>query len=430
MTLVSSKFIAIVVLAATCAPAISTRAQEDSSENSATAERQSAPAYADSVKSLIFVEIELTNEGVVAYDSAGDRWTYDFEGLRFVPAQTGVARESGDREGGERRERIEPVEIRCTEEKTVDYPSLTAVTVGQDELVNGDIKSYSRVTVKGWVKGSVQSFNKTVLITSTGQVDGDVKAPDVIVKAGGVVKGEVVKTPPYEIPLDVFTSGISTAGIWVVFGFTLGLSLVVFLVSALAPSRLASVSACVLNYPVKSSLIGLLFVFLLPIIVVLVILTVIGVLVVWLVPIAYFVAFALGVCATSAQVLAVVMRRLGKLNPGMPTASIIGIAFYMGLWVLVALAFHPNAAEPSGILLLLLAIFATCYPVFAGTGAVVLTRFGSRSYLSRRESSGPSGEPAPAPAPPPIPQAPPSVERSEPGTFPGPMPSDPGRDGI
>jgi hypothetical protein len=149
MTLVSSKFIAIVVLAATCALAISTLAQEDSSDDTAMAERQSAPAYADSAKSHIFVEIELTNEGVVAYDSAGDRWTYDFEGLRFVPAQTGAARESGDREGGEQKERIEPVEIRCTEEKTVDYPSLTAVTVGQDELVNGDIKSYSRVTVKG-----------------------------------------------------------------------------------------------------------------------------------------------------------------------------------------------------------------------------------------------------------------------------------------
>jgi hypothetical protein len=193
---------------------------------------------------------------------------------------------------------------------------------------------------------------------------------------------------------------------------------------------LASVSACVVNYPVKSSLIGLLFVFLLPVIVVLVILTVIGVLVVWLVPIAYFIAFALGVCATSAQVLAVVMRRLGKLNPGMPTASIIGIAFYMGLWVLVALTFNANDAQSSDVLLLLLAIFATCHAVFAGTGAVVLTRFGSRSYLSRRQSARPSGEPAPAPAPPPIPQAPPSVERSEPGTFPGPMPSDPGHDGV
>jgi len=430
MKLVSSKFTAIAILAAMCAPAFSTRAQEDSSEISAMAERQSAPTQTDSAKSHVFVEIELTNEGVVAYDSAGDRWTYDFEALSFVPAQAGAARESVDREGGGRRERVEPVEIRCTEEKIVDYPSLTAVNIGHDEYVNGDIKSYGRVTVKGWVKGSIQSFNKAVLITSTGQVDGNVKAPDVVVKDGGVVKGTIVETPPYEIPVEVIKTGLSSAGIWVVFGFTLALSLTVFLISALAPSRVASVTACVVDYPLKSSLIGLLFVFLIPVIIVLVILTVIGVLVVWLVPIAYFIAFALGVCATSAQLLAVVMRRLGKLNPGMPTASIVGIAFYMGLWTLVALAFHPNAAEPSGILLLLLAIFATCYPVFAGTGAVVLTRFGSRSYLSRRESARPSGEPAPVPAPPPIPQAPPGIERSAPGSFPGPMPSDPSRDGI
>ena len=429
MTLLSSKFIAITILTAMCAPAFSTPAQEDSSEIAA-AELRPAPAYGDSVKSLIFVEIELTNEGVVAYDSVGDRWTYDFEALRFVPAEAVTTGEFRGGEGEGVGERVEPVEIRCTEEKSVDYPSLTAVYVGRDECVNGDIKSYSRVTVKGWVKGSVQSFNKTVLITSTGQVDGDVKAPEVVVKEGGVVKGEVVETPPYEIPVEVIKTGLSSAGIWVVFGLTLGLSLVVFLVSALAPSRIANVTACVVGHPLKASLLGLLFVFLIPVIIVLVVLTVIGVLVVWMVPIAYFVAFAMGVCATSAQILAIAMRRLGKLNPGMPTASIVGIAFYMGLWALVALNFDQNSPSPPGILLLLLAIFATCYPVFAGTGAVVMTRFGSRSYLSRRESTRPSGEPAPAPAPPPIPQAPHGVERPAPGSSPGPMSSDPGRDGF
>jgi hypothetical protein len=429
MTLASSKFTAITILALMYALAFSTRAQEDSSEIPMD-ELQPAPAYSDSVKPLIFVEIELTNEGVVAYDSAGDRWTYDFETLRFVPGEAFATGESGGREGEERGEKVEPVETRCTEEKSVDYPSLTAVYVGRDEYVNGNIKSYSRVTVKGWVKGSVQSFNKTVLITSTGQVDGDVKAPEVVVKNGGVVKGEVVETPPYEIPVEVIRTGLSSAGIWVVFGLTLGLLLVVFLLSALAPSRVTNVTACVVGHPVRVSLIGLLFVFLMPVIIVLVILTVIGVLVVWLVPVAYFVAFALGVCATSAQVLAILARRLGKSNPGMPTASIIGIAFYMGLWALVALTFDPNTADAPGVLFLLLAIFATCYPVFAGTGAAVLTRFGSRSYLSRRESAHPSGEPAPAPAPPPIPQAPPSVERSAPGSLPGPMSSDSSRDGV
>ena len=429
MTLVSSKFTAITILALVCAPAFSTWGQEDSSGISASAEPQPHSSSADSVKPLIFVEIELTNEGVVAYDRVGDRWTYDFETLRFAPDDS-PTRESGDREGYEREEKVEPVEIRCTEEKSVDYPSLTAVHIGYDEYVNGDIKSYSRVTIKGWVKGSVQSFNKTVLITSIGQVDGDVKAPEVVVKNGGVVKGEVVETPPYEIPVEVIKTGLSSSGIWVVFGFTLGLSLIVFLVSALAPSRVANVTACVIGYPLRASLIGLLFVFLIPVIIALVVMTVIGLLVVWLVPIAYFAAFALGVCATSVQVLAVVTRRLGRLNPGMPTASIIGIAFYMGLWALVALTFDSTTAEAPGILLLLLAIFATCYPVFAGTGAVVMTRFGSRSYLTRRESARPSGDPAPAPAPPPIPQVPPGVGRSAPGSSQGPMSSDSGRDDV
>jgi len=428
MTLVSSRFTAFTILTVICAIAVASWAQEDTT-GVAPAELPSVSPAADSGQVQVFIEIQLTNEGVVAYDSAGDRWIYDFEALRFVPSEA-VSGESGYRERGVEGEKIEPVEVRCTEEKIVDYPALTAVYVGRDEYVRGDIKSYSRVTVKGWVKGSVQSFNKTVLVTSTGQVDGDVKAPEVEIKEGGVVKGQVIETPPYEIPVEVIRTGLSTAGIWVVFGFTLGLSLVVFLVSALAPTRVANVTACVVDFPVKTSLVGLLFVFLMPVIVVLVVLTVIGVLVVWAVPLAYLVSFALGVTATSVQVLSIVMRRLGKAAPGLPTASIIGIVFYMGIWAVAAMTFDPDTGDALGVLLLLLAIFSNLYPIFAGTGAVVMTRFGSRSYAPRLRMPRPSDEPAPAPAPPPIPQTPTDLGRPSPGSMPGPLHSDSGGDAV
>jgi hypothetical protein len=424
MTLVSSRFTAFAVLTAICAFAAALWAQEDSTGVSQPELPPVSPTV-DSSRAQVFVEIQLTNEGVVAYDSSGDRWTYDFETLRFVPSKA-VSGETGYRERGDEREEVEPVEVRCTEEKIVDYPALTAVYVGRDEYVRGDIKSYSRVTVKGWVKGSVQSFNKAVLVTSTGQVDGDVKAPEVEIKEGGIVKGQVIETPPYEIPVDAIRTGLSTAGIWVVFGFTLGFSLVIFLISALAPTRVANVTACVVDFPVKTSLVGLLFVFLMPVIVVLVVLTVIGVLIVWAIPLAYFVSFALGMTATSVQVLSKVMGRQGKAAPGLPTASIIGIVYYMGLWALVALTFDPNSGDALGVLLLLLAIFSSLYPIFAGTGAVVMTRFGSRSYAPRLRVPRPSGEPAPAPAPPPIPQTPADLGRPSTGSVPGPLPSDSG----
>lgn len=418
----------VVFIASFCLalPASVSVAQEDGSYDTTPPSVDSQSFSIDSVPVLVLIEIELSPEGVVGYDSAGARWVYDFEAVQFLASDADAGTEVGSGEGRLSDESIEPVETRCTEPKVVDIPSLTAVYVGRDEYVEGDIVAYNRVTVKGWVKGNVQSFSKTVMVTSTGQVDGNIKAPEVVIREGGIVLGEIVETPPIEIPMEVITSGFSTAGIWVVLGFTLALSLVAFLVATLAPRRLVSMTGCILSHPVKSLLTGFSFIFLLPIIVALVSLTVVGLLVVWVVPLAYFVAFAVGMCATGSQGLNAITRVLAHRTPGILAGSVAGIAFYMGLWALAALAMGSDiSGGPGGELVTVIAILVTCYPLMTGTGAAVLTRLGGRVYVSRRETPTEAGEPAPAPAPPPMPESPPQAERRLPRPPTGPIPSDP-----
>jgi hypothetical protein len=313
--------------------------------------------------------------------------------------------------------------VRCTEPKEVDNPALSAVYIGRDEYVAGDIVAYSHVTVKGWVKGNVRSVNKAVLVTSTGQVDGNVEAPEIEVRTGGRIKGEVIETPVYEIPVEVITSGFSKAGLWVVFGFTVALLLIAFLSLSLASQRLKSMTACIEGYPVRSALVGLLFILLMPLIIVLVCFTIVGLLVVWLIPVIYFVAFTVGVCAAGFQVLSLAPRRFGVGAPDARLGSLLGIGLYMGLWALTALAWSTDSSafKTGGldVWLLVISIISTCYPLLVGVGAAVLTRFGSRTYLRIKGSTIRTHQPAPVPAPPPMPEAPTRFEPRAPLPPPG-----------
>jgi len=313
---------------------------------------------------FVFTDIELSPEGVTAYDSSGNQWSYDFDRGQFVAGSDTRGAETGGREERSRDEAVEPVESRCIEEKIVDYPALKAVYVGWDEYVDGDIVAYNRVTVKGWVRGSVHSFNKTILVTSSGQVDGNVRAPEIVIRPGGIVYGEVIEIPPYTIPIDIIDNQLATEGIWVVA------------------------------------------------IIVLVAITVVGLVVIWLVPIAYLVAFALGMAASGFQLTGPLVRRYAGMTLGSMGTSLAGVLMYMVVWTVVALLLGADTSGYSGyhglgIFLLVVAIVGTTYPLLTGTGAAVLTRFGFRQYVSSRVRETTSAESAPAPAPPPIPKGPP-----------------------
>jgi hypothetical protein len=365
---------------------------------------------------VTFEEIELSATGVIAYDTAGVEWRYDFDLERFVLGGPDISGESDGGEAGRGEEVMDPVELRCTSEKTVDRPALKAVFVGYDEYVDGDITAYGRVTVKGWVRGSIQSYKRPVLVTATGQVDGDISAPEIEVRDGGVVLGRTIIIGRPSDPSDVIASDFASAGMWVVIAFTIALTLISFLVSTLAPKAVDSMAECARNYPVRAPLVGLGFLFLAPVIAALVIMTIIGVLVSWLVPIAYLVAFAMGMSVLGVNHCGPLVARLAGMRPGRILNSQAGVLVFMILWAIVALLLGARATksgvtEGLGIFLLVVAIVATCYPLFLGIGVAVLTRFGRRTYPGPRTGRAVEQRPAPAPAPPPMPVAPPPVSR-------------------
>lgn len=394
-----------------CAALGTAYAQETASPDSAGAVAEVEGLEPAPPAAQVFVSIELTNEGVTAIDSAGNRWYYNFNTETFVEARDDALDERPLRDPDRTVEVADPVDKRCTERLKVDRASLRAVYVGYDEYVDGNIEAFNRVTIKGWVKGNVQSFNKPVLVTASGQVDGDIRAPEIEVKPGGIVLGRQIITQPSSAVPDYITTRFSAVGIWVVFGFTLALLLLDFLSASLVPRHTGRVVDCVLRYPLRCFLLGLVLVFLLPVILTLVIITVVGILLVPLVPFALLLALAFGMTAVTTRFAGLLMRRDFADPRALLVRSLVAVVGYMALWALVAILLGANgsggdALQGFGIALLVISIIVTVHPFLSGLGALALTRFGTRDYISFRERSGPDTPTAAAPAPPPMPEAP------------------------
>jgi len=370
----------------------------------------------------VFREIELSPEGVVAFDSLGNRWYFDFDEDVFV-LDPGAGSERTGAEWVIQSEQAESVEERCIEKKAVRHPELKAVFVGYDEYVDGDITAYDRVTVKGWVKGDIQSFKKRVLVTASGRVDGDIKAPYIEVKEGGEVLGQQIITEVYQIPpIDVVIAPFSTDGIWLVFIFTLVFLLIAFLAVSLAPRQLKNISLCISEHKYKTYFTGLLFIFLLPLLVVLLAITIIGIVAIGLLPISILLALVLGMCVCGRLLARSVLKSIFGEQQSLMFQSLFGVLIFMLLWAVVAILLGSGEASGVaygfGISMLVVSILITSYPLLAGVGAAVLTRFGFRRYVSFREQLTDREDAVPTPAPPPLssagPAAPPQAPQSVP----------------
>ncbi|MFH2048536.1 MAG: hypothetical protein ABIJ12_03730, partial [bacterium] len=100
-------------------------------------------------ESPVFVKIKLEKGQVTAIDTMGYDWYYDFDKDVFVegyyPDEEPTAEDLIIEE-------ILSVKDRCINEKIVkDYEG--DIIVGYDEYVDGDIKAFERVSIKGWVRG-------------------------------------------------------------------------------------------------------------------------------------------------------------------------------------------------------------------------------------------------------------------------------------
>lgn len=360
-------------------------------------------------RDTIFEEITLNDDGVTAIDTAGHEWYYDFEFSTFVAGTAPVPEEGSDiaEPPGFEFDGI-PIEERATIKKKVKHFEVGAVTVRVDEYVDGDIKALDMVTIKGWVRGNVVSVNDRVLITETGQVDGNVEAPKVIVKDGGVVEGEVIES---EVPLDLenFTAGFSHDFLIVMVIITLSFLFAGFILLTLMPKQVANIETCIMQHTKRSFFLGLLLLLVLPALIVLVAITIIGLVLIPIIPVVYAWAIILGIAATGRGIIARFYSKFLNSATSPIILGVLGILLIMAPWIITsALMGNEDGAEYGfGIFFLVVSIIFTTFPVFAGIGAAFLTRFGFRSY-----SSDPQFGPKPSmpgvhtPAPPPIPDAP------------------------
>jgi hypothetical protein len=367
---------------------------------------------------ILFNEIELSPQGVIAYDTLGNRWTYDFQTDEFV---------AGDLPGRDTRptDIALPVEQRSTEQLLVK-PVASYVNVGYEQFVDGDINATGRVVVQGWVKGNIRSWQR-VLVTPHGRVDGSIYAPQIDVEAGGIVLGTISETSN---PMSVLHD-ISTQYMWVVLGI-LGFWLIfTFVLVSLAPHQFRNIQSCVSSYQLRSFLLGLLLLLLMGPAMAVFAVTIIGLVVTIAIPFAYLLAMSLGVITFGNRLINRLMLRLFGRKQSLMFQSLVGVSLFAGVWLLVVnlLASNDPTTNNVGMILLVVVTVGSLYPVCTGLGAAFLTRFGFRPYISYRDRQ--AEKPSAPPVPPPIPKAPPVVgppPTPPPSHRPGSAPLSPGND--
>ncbi len=248
------------------------------------------------------------------------------------------------------------------------------VDVQQGATVYGSIADFGgNLNVAGTVNGSIATFGGNVRLTETAVVSGQVasmggnysSAPGAVVRGNpnsGVLTPPIPPTPP--TPLNpaarMFTFGFDVlGGIVTALAFAaLGALVVIF-----APNATRRVSDAVQNKPLNTAGVGCLTLIVLPILGILLVITIIGI------P----VAFVLGLVAWAAWIF-------GGIAIGLLAGEKILGAFKMTNIL-------PVLAVMLGVVLLMLIgqipVFGwlvSCIVGLLGLGAVVMTRFGTRSY--------------------------------------------------
>ncbi len=349
----------------------------------------------------VFVEIILDENGVVAQDSSGNEWYYDFDEEYFVQGEKSTRDTEGRREGHQTDD-VLPIDERCTELIKIKH-FVKSVTVGYDEYVDGDILATGRVRVKGWVKGDITSYQGRVTVSESAQVDGDIEAPEIIIKEGGIVKGrQIISSSPLDIEnLDL---DISVNGIIIVLSIAAFIIMMNFIILSLMPRQQENINLCIDQNKIKVPLIGFLSLFLLPVFIAI---TIVGLILLPLLPFLYLFAMVMGMSFFGNKIGRFVSMKLFKKEKSSYFQTFIGLSMLLLIWfatsILLSLGKQP--AYGFGIFFLVVSIVVTSYPICAGMGAALLTRFGFKRYTSWKEKKL-TEKATLAPAPPPIPKSP------------------------
>lgn len=369
-----------------------------------------APAAAQETSGQKFVRITHSTDGTVAVDSVGVVWHYDADRGEFVPGETGrattVVAESDEDSIDEGLEL--PADVRCTNIHEGDISRLfSGVVVDTDERVTGAVFSGRDVVVKGLVDGDVVSM-KTVTVTRTGEIRGNVIAKEIRRERGGRILGQQSK-----VPLPAVT-GWNTPGVFVVpwlitvafIGFVIFATVIVI---ALAPKAIGRVVARVEEATIKSFFLGLLGWFLVIPVFVLLVITIIGI------PVAVL-AFPLILVGAVVMAVASAAISIGeRLCPLMHwehkslyLKAICGIVV-VELLDLGLSFFGALGAYALHYLFLALYTIVILVAVTIGFGAVISTRFGTRPKPGGADKTGapPPPEAIAPPVSPPPPVTPP-----------------------
>ncbi len=393
-----------------------------------------------------FIELHLSPEGIYGVDSTGTEWEYDFSRDKFVDENLDENYSSTVTVFGrdnvriniddldefdeladlENLDALEIEEIVQNAQQAVELYEramvkkykglqLRAVIVEADEVVNSSISSIGEVTVKGTVAGDVISYSR-VTITSTGLIEGDVRAPEIVKMRGGTILGERHESdlplPPDFIDLNIFekTSYTPLIVVLIIFFAFLFFGLIGFGVSSKPINR---VKLCLEQQFVKSFFIGFAGWFALGPLMAILVLTIIGIPVAVLVlPLGLILGIILGVlgaCQLTGQLSG---RYLGMKNENLLKQLVPGLTILYLPWIVMSLFMISSSgvAEGFSVLFMVIAIIIWSVVVSAGIGAVVLTRFGTREYkkpsrddINIQVNIRPTPKPpTPPPTPPPL----------------------------
>lgn len=352
----------------------------------------------------IFIELNLTENGVTAVDTSGNVWVYDFDEDAFVLGELPDDLERQNFEGKTSEEEAN-VELRCTEKKTIKRFE-GSVLVGYDEYVDDDILVIGNVNVKGWIKGDIVSVNGRVIVFSNARVDGDIEAPEIVVKDGGEVRGrEIIRSTP--LNLEDFASSFSMDGVIVIIILLAFFLLTAFLYHTLMPRQLANVNQCINQNKLKTTFLGFILLFAMPVLIVLVAITIVGIILTPLIPILYIFAMVMGITLAGNNVGRKITAKYLSGDKQPIFVSMLGIFILIVPWI-ISMTFWGMGNDVGytfGGIFLGVACLTSFYPIFSGLGGVLLTRFGFKIFKSWKDRQR-TAEPTKAPAPPPIPSTP------------------------
>lgn len=245
------------------------------------------------------------------------------------------------------------------------------------EVVDGEVVAvFGSVTVEGTVTREVVAVLGSVYLKPGARVDGDV------VSIGGTIEqgeGVTIKGESVQLGLSPFTFGLPARSV-ILFAIGAGWLVSMFtgwIFSLLFPSGMLRVGTVVERRPAASFFLGMLSVpgFFLALI--LLCITVIGIPLAILLPMTYILVGYVGQLAATAVLGARLSRR--SLSEGMMLPLLVGTLFVAGLLGVGAMMLvGGGASQPVAFFLLLSGVLLVLGLGALGTGAALLSRFGTR----------------------------------------------------